>query len=271
MHPGRARQYPTPQADPLASAIQWAEHLHHTEMSDDEKRSEVQGFHPFAWPDVPRVAFDGGQDVDLDARLDWVRSEPDLGVGYYERAYEAAIEALYEKVLGGSIVVEYALFPLAFLWRHRIELLLKGVVHAGARLWCDEKVATDGHDLIKLWEKARRYSEPLGPKNAPELANAQQTLADFQRIDPGADGFRYPLGRKGTQNLGDAPDRVNLASLQRAMSAVANFLSGVQAELAGRLEYFLEQESEMAREYGPVSPESIRQMRLDYMMRVDAP
>ena len=50
----------------------------------------------------------------------------------------------------------------------------------------------------------------------------------------------------------------------------ADTVRAVQAQTTGALRRLVEQESELAGEYGPVSPESIRQMRVDYMDRVHA-
>jgi hypothetical protein len=64
-------------------------------------------------------------------------------------------------------------------------------------------------------------------------------------IDPGADGFRYPLNWDRTaRSLPNAPEYVNLRILHEAMEALANFLSGVRSELGTRLDYIAQMEAD---------------------------
>jgi hypothetical protein len=75
-------------------------------------------------------------------------------------------------------------------------------------------------------------------------------LREFERVDPGADGFRYPFNReRDARSLDRAPDHVNLKLLHEAMEALANFFDGVLSELSSRLDYLSEMEAEFARPY----------------------
>lgn len=232
-------------------------------MIDDDDEA---GAGRFKWPDVPRLAFGPGPDPLLDARLDWIKGNSDRGLGYYLSAYQGAIEALYALAVERRVVVEYAMIPLAFLWRHRIELLLKDIIEGGRQLIGEQLDPEKGHDLLKLWGKARPHILPLGPVDAPELSNAEATITEFQRIDPGADGFRYPLNVRSEQNLSTAPDRINLVLFHDAMDALGNFLSGVRGELGTRLDFFQQYEMEMEREHGQAMSDERRfEMRRRYI------
>jgi hypothetical protein len=241
----------------------------------------TSGGEHFKWPDVPRLAFGPGPDPLLDARLDWVRDEVDGGQNYYINAYREAIEVLYESAIERRIIVEHAVIPLAFLWRHRIELLLKDIIRAARLILCTpdkeklsnkasesptKKKKKNWHDLDDLWAEAKPHIMDLGPAGAPEIINAEETITAFQRIDPGADGFRYPLNTSGGKNLGTAPERINLVRLQDAMEALANFLSAVRGQLGARLAFFLEREHERQLDYGgAISDEQRAEMRRRYM------
>ena len=77
------------------------------------------------------------------------------------------------------------------------------------------------------------------------MANVEDNLKEFDKIDPAADGFRYPLNSDRTlRSMPDAPEHVNLRVLHEAMEAVANFLSSVRSELGARLEYIAQMEAE---------------------------
>lgn len=48
---------------------------------------------------------------------------------------------------------------------------------------------------MDLWREARGYIAQCGSDDSPELPNVEAALKDFERVDPGAMGFRYPLAK----------------------------------------------------------------------------
>ncbi len=123
------------------------------------------------------------------------------------------------------------LFPIAFAWRHYTELALKDIIAAGRQLAGLEWGYPSGHKLLQLWKEARPHLEQLGDPNAPELANVESNVCEFERIDQFADGFRYPLNRARTEpRLHSPPPTVSLRRLHEAMDAVATFLLCARSE-----------------------------------------
>lgn len=188
----------------------------------------------FAWPDVPRIAF-GPRGDHLDALVGWVLAQPERMDGHIEGFRRAAC-AVFDSVADRGGSPEYVVFPLAFLWRHHIELSLKEVIALGRVLGGAGWGYPSGHGLVNLWREALTYIAPLGPADAPELCNAETTIEEFATVDPAADGFRYPTQRSGSRSLADGPETINLAQLNEAMDALSRFLGGVRAELSARIE-----------------------------------
>jgi hypothetical protein len=140
------------------------------------------------------------------------------------------------------------LFPIAFAWRHYLEIALKDIIAAGRDLAGEEWGYPKGHFVLDLWRDARPHIIKLGDPAAPELANVEHNIREFDRIDRGGDGFRYTLDVKGkTPNLGNAPANVSLRLLHEAMDAVGTFLSAVRSELSSRLDYVAQYEADCAR------------------------
>lgn len=80
-----------------------------------------------AWPDVPRLCFGNGNDRDLNACVSWV-----LGMGEihpYAEGYRPAAAVLYETAAARHHSPDYVLWPMAFMWRHYLELALKDTKH----------------------------------------------------------------------------------------------------------------------------------------------
>jgi hypothetical protein len=201
-----------------------------------EPVDELESIPAMLWPDVPRLGFGAGYERRLDADVEWGQRFGMFGyVEGYRRAAAAVFAAAADQNPG------YSVWPLAFLWRHHLELAMKDIIAAGRQIEGHDGGFPKGHDLLKLWREARPHIERCGPKDSPELRNVEANIVEFQKIDPGGDGFRYPMKSdlRG-RSLPDAPAHVNLATLHEAMEAVASFFSAVRTELGARLDYISE-------------------------------
>lgn len=193
-----------------------------------------------SWPDVPRLAFGPGLFGELNADLAWARKRPRDMYGYVE-GYRRAAVALYGYTVETRASPDYMLFPIAFAWRHYVEIALKDIIAAGRELAGEKWSFPKGHRLLDLWREAHPHITNLGDPAAPELANVENNICEFDRIDHVGDGFRYPLNLAGTdRSLPNAPANVNLRVLHEAMDAVGTFLSCVRSELSARLDYVAE-------------------------------
>jgi len=203
----------------------------------------------YFWPDVPRICFGAGEPAHLNANVGWVRSQRgDTALGTYAAGYRDAACVLFESLdRVGGIWTDVALFPIAFLWRHHIELLLKDIISRGRRLNGDKAVFPTHHNLDNLWKAAKPYVMQCGPEDAvedaPEVSNVEANIHECARIDPESFTFRYSTKRDGSESLPNGLDCVNLRALHEGMCAVATFLSGVSGVLADRQQYVWNQEA----------------------------
>jgi hypothetical protein len=203
------------------------------------------------WPNVPRVCFGFGEPIHLNACVDWVLSGPDGMTGYIE-GYRRAAESVYATTIRNRDSPDYMLFPLAFLWRHHLELALKHIIALGRSLEDSAWGFPEHHRLLELWHEAKVHIVNASSPDAPELANVEANLSEFQMVDPGSFGFRYPTERNsGARTLAHAPSHVNLGVLHEAMQALSNYLDAVQMELSVRLDYLSEMRAEYERAYRP--------------------
>ena len=203
-----------------------------------------------SWPDVPRVCFTHEGPPGYEACLSWC-----LGSGLGERAYvegyRRAAESFYEHATRCQrMSPDYVVFPLAFLWRHHLELALKDIISTGQGLAGEEADFPKRHNLLQLWRLALPYVVVQGDPNAPELDNVASNIKEFERIDPQATGFRYLQDKKGNGvGLADPPSTVNIATMQEAMVAVSNFLDAVHSCQGRALDWQAEQAA-MNLDYG---------------------
>lgn len=209
------------------------------------------------WPDVARICFGPGSPPKINACVGWVQSKPEQMTAYVE-GYRKAATALFEWAATTGASPDYVVFPLAFLWRHHVELALKEIIAVGRTIDGKEGDFPTNHKLKKLWTEARPHIEKCVPADAPTLANVEANIQDFECIDPGADGFRYPQGKdKNGRSMPNAPGLVNLRVLYEGMTAIANFLEAVRCELSLRRQHVLDREwfEQQERSCGGVSDE----------------
>jgi hypothetical protein len=212
------------------------------------RRMKEDDFEPIAWPDIPRICFGPADDWQFNACVGWAQSSPRNMLGYVEGYRRAAI-ALFESVVAPrTMSPDWMIFPIAFLWRQHIELALKDIIAIGRELQEEKWGFPATHQLSVLWNEAKLHILACGDPNAPELTNVQANIIEFEKIDPGSEGFRYPVGRDlSTRSLPNAPDDVNLRALHEAMVALGNFFEGVRSELGTRLDYQQEMWAEACR------------------------
>lgn len=165
--------------------------------------------------------------------------------GYVE-GYAWAARSVYQEALRLAKSPECAVFPLAFLWRHHVELAMKWVIALGRQADPDDDgKVSEGHDLLRLWTQCRKYIEPMGPpEDDGTLANVEFTLAQFHRLDPKGNGWRYPVALKAdpvalrdpSPSLTTVPERVSLPQLQEAMEALSTFFGAVVMHMQQKAE-----------------------------------
>ena len=189
----------------------------------------VEGFDEVRWPTKGDEAFVPGTDRRTLVELDWFRalaSDDAIATGF-----KAAADRVVESLTTSDTPrhPDQFFFPVAYLYRHYIELSLKYIIRGGQELGLvtiDSKELT-GHNLHVLWNKARAVLEALWPK-APrdDLVPVEQVILEFHKMDRTGQEFRYARSRNGCRHLENAPKLVDLANMKDVMDRLSNFLEG---------------------------------------------
>ena len=91
---------------------------------------------------------------------------------------------------------DYGIAPLAFLFRHYIEIKLKGLI-----LYKGKSFRLT-HDISKLLEQLRDILTSERTNGDERLsAKTCTVINEFQKLDEGSDGFRYPYDKNSTPSL----------------------------------------------------------------------
>jgi len=184
------------------------------------------------WPKPGNVPFQSKGDGNLTAIIDWA------GL-YTEESYATGFKAAADLVVDGlpngtggdyPCYPDQYFFPVAYLYRHCIELKLKALIRAGESsgvVSVPDKRLYGSHDLDGLWKKAREVIEVRWSGGPPEeLNSAERVILEFHQLDRCGQEFRYPHGKDGKKLLSNAPPAVNLINLKEVVDGVYHFLSG---------------------------------------------
>ena len=143
-----------------------------------------------------------------------------------ESGFKEAGDLLVDKTREDNHHRSVLIYPIIFCYRHSLELALKYIINMYGRA-AGVSPNTKEHNLARLWPHCRAVIEYFDPKNDdPALDAVEACIAEFTKIDPGSDTFRYPTNSEGQSITINLPP-VNLLELRDTMEAIHNFFTGV--------------------------------------------
>jgi hypothetical protein len=164
--------------------------------------------------------------------------------------YLAAADRLVDAALGNQLEGEVLVYPALYLYRHFIELSLKGLIATYGQ-YCEPKVAPDrrSHSILRLWMKLRGVSTELANgEEDPSAGVLNEMFEEFDKLDPGSFAFRYATDQNGKMN-DLRHDFVDLGRLKEVMRGLATYFDGVDGYLHNITDYIRQYEAEEAAAY----------------------
>ncbi len=151
-----------------------------------------------------------------------------------ESGFKKAGDLLVDKTREDNYDRSVLIYPIIFCYRHSLELALKYIITTYGRA-AGVRPNTKEHNLALLWPHCRAVIEYFDPENDdPGLDAVEACIAEFAKIDPGSDTFRYPTNSEGQSITINLPP-VNLLELRDTMEAIHNFFTGVDAYIDNAL------------------------------------
>ena len=175
----------------------------------------------------------------------------DMSYGYIE-GYCRAADRLVEHVAETARDQDLFVYPIAFMYRHHIELQLKEIIDVGRQLTTStESGHPTHHKLHALWPQAKGLMRQVwsSEPDPPEFALIDHFIEQFAVIDHDSTAFRYPKQKSGDQSLGGVK-RINLYNLAECVHSFSGFLTGAADALSEYLDQKREWEYEARAEDG---------------------
>jgi hypothetical protein len=177
----------------------------------------------------------------------------DFGEGFhYQDGYRIAAEAVLGRAGEFQYDCDRLVYPIVFLYRHRLELHLKELV-----AWLP--VPIENHDLKILWAAVRHLLSSEGVTDR-ELDMVESRIMELHDLDARATAFRYAYKRKKDGGGRSVSGTINIRLFAERMESLCGTLDGWdtmiheqrgwRAEMEAEARYYADQEAEYYRDEG---------------------
>lgn len=181
--------------------------------------------------------------------LHYLHSENGKWINYID-GYKDAANILAKHIAENHTTIDTVFFPLAYLFRHHVELTLKTIILIGCKLTPMEKSDHYIHNLHDLWIRARSHIEIVWKNSDQEilLNNVAKIIEEFNSIDKSCTAFRYPFDKKNQESL-DGTTHINIINFCEVANKLCNFLDSCVAGMENLLDEKLSYQAEIQKYY----------------------
>jgi hypothetical protein len=166
----------------------------------------------------------------LDAPWDWFMQ--------YAMGYKDAADAVVAAVEARQASPDSVGYATCFLYRHYIELMLKGLINVGNQLRNrTAEYPKNDHRIRELWAQARSFLEEACPEGNPtDAETVEKCILEFASIDPSGEASRYGEDTKGNPTFKNAT-QLSLTNMRDVMNRLSGFLEGSYDYMHELLQY----------------------------------
>jgi hypothetical protein len=161
----------------------------------------------------------------------------------YKAGFRRAALQLTERMCEQPVDQDSVVYPIVYLYRHHIELMLKDIFRLATDLL---EISISGnqekhlgrHDLAKLWGMIRPMLDPVctlaGADSLPsaDLDGIDAYMRQLNVHDPKGESFRYARSHDKTRTLAADLVHINIRSFAIHMEKLADYLDGLENWLA---------------------------------------
>ncbi|ENF4060962.1 hypothetical protein RZU96_003902 [Escherichia coli] len=154
---------------------------------------------------------------------------PDHGTAYTE-GYRRAADILINHIDESGRDQDFLVYPVLFLYRHHLELLIKQIIGLALALAEDpdkHQYKKDDHNLNNLWPLAQKLILEVDDSYRPsDFKIVKEVVKALHQADERATDFRYARRNDGIRSL-EGIHYVNTRRFGEKMGEVSDLLDGV--------------------------------------------
>jgi len=143
---------------------------------------------------------------------------------YYIFGYLFAAQVIIDQIKQGLVHPERAILQAAYLYRHHLELLIKGIINDIAKFNSNSRPPPKNHNLKDLTGALAEAAPNL--KVSREFRHFSRLVDQVTKLDPRGESFRYSLRRDGSRTVRSA-HRIDPANMARCFEKMSFFLERV--------------------------------------------
>jgi hypothetical protein len=161
--------------------------------------------------------------------------QSDMSHGYIY-GYKKAADILSKRISTDHSEVDYLVYPIIFLYRHHIELLLKNLLKLNIQLHNSEETVPTNHNIKDLWPRVKGYYRKINKrKNESKINYINNIINELCQIDPESMSFRYNEDKKG--NLPNESLRsIDIKVFSQVIGKVSDTLETFEYQLNAEIE-----------------------------------
>jgi len=175
----------------------------------------------------------------------------------YREGYRRGAQVLVRAVQETACDQDFLVYPIVFLYRHHIELVLKRVIKQAPYLierplTKAENDHLEKHRLDLLWEDfkpmASAVTKAAGWSKLPpeDVQGIDDYIRQIFEVDPASYSLRYAHSKKGDPSLPKGLTHINLRHFGELMERLASYLGGLEAAMCHLADLKQDFEAEMA-------------------------
>ncbi len=162
----------------------------------------------------------------------------------YALGYKEAANSVVDSVKARNIAPDLAVYPVCFLYRHYIELMLKGLIRLGNQLLSRTAEFPKHHSLRELWEACRPLLEDACQEgDQADTQTVEACIREFASLDPSGEAFRYGEDKSGNPSFNERT-QFSLTNMRDVMNRLSGFFEGSYDYMHELLQYQADVDSE---------------------------
>jgi len=176
----------------------------------------------------------------------------------YKAGYRRGAEILIDYVCQHGRDQDFLVYPIIFLYRHHVELMLKRILRQvpyliDGRLSEKQREHLEKHRLDLLWDDLRGMLPALckaagWDESDVQVAGIDNYVRQLSQLDADSFSFRYSQSKKGKRSLPKNLKNINLRNFGALMKRLADYLYGMDEAVSLLVESKAEIEAECANQ-----------------------
>lgn len=166
---------------------------------------------------------------------------------HYIHGYKRAGDFLCAHMIETERNEQTLIYPIVFLYRQYLELLLKRILQDGFLLLEKEQSYPKTHNLVQLWNQAKAVMGQIWEGNKDTKAELQaigRCISELADLDLESFAFRYPYTKDDKHSLPDL-GAISVKNLADVVTRIGSLLEGASCGISDYLEQKIDIERAM--------------------------